>query len=504
LLDTAPPLLLGSKRPSISTMPPTAGSHGDRVLQFSELCGLTLDEWQTHVIRALFAVDDDGAWAASEFGALVSRQNGKGEILVAYDLAHLFLFPRPDGRRKTILHTAHEMKTAVDGFQRLAGVIESTPKLLARVDNIYTANGQEGIVLKKRPGQLQGDRCRFIARSKKSGRGFSADTLVYDEAQELSLQASNALSYTQSQIRNPQGFFTGTVPEEGVNDGEVWEGVRDRGRTRTGKRTGWMEWTPEGSADPDTADAIDSGDYLAWIAANPSMGHRMPVSSVQDQYERALMTDPDGFRRERLSIWPNRRPAATIKNNDLDLEAWNNGTDNQGTLLDGAVIALALGRGGGYASVAAASLYDDTSVFVEHKRTERQTLWVAEYVQELKKELGDALVVLDPKNAGPIITDLDRLGIKYLAMNLNEVTAAFSMFVEYVNAGLVWHRDQQEVATSLEFAAPRAIGQAGFTWDASDATKPVTLAQAVTWAVWGVRKRESSPPPTPALVRGYA
>lgn len=475
------------------------------MLQFTRICGLTLDEWQAYVLGGLFDVDAAGAWASTEFGLLVSRQNGKGEVLVAYDLAHLFLFPRPDNRRKTILHTAHEVKTAIDGFQRLAGIVESVPQLMKRVENIYTANGQEGIVLRKRPGQLQGDRIRFIARTKKSGRGFTADVVVYDEAQELSLQALNALTYTQSQIDNPQGLFTGTVPEDGVSEAEAWEGLRDRGRAGSGTRTGWMEWTPEGSEDPDGADAIDIGDHAAWVAANPSMGIRMPVASVEDQFERALTTDPDGFKRERLSIWPGRRPVETEKLSDLDLEQWDRHADpSAGVSGDGVVLSLALGRAGSFGTIGKAVRVDSDHIAVEHHKTAAGTRWIADDLKALKAEYGNALVVLDAKNATSVISSLDQAGVKYLAMNLDEIAAAHTLFIEHVNAGLVPHRPQDEVRKSLQFATTRPLGRAGVTWEQSDPTKPVSMAQAVTWALWGVLKSEATPKRRPAQVRGYA
>ncbi|HEY8591207.1 MAG TPA: hypothetical protein VIL55_16790, partial [Naasia sp.] len=75
-----------------------------------------------------------------------------------------------------------------------------------------------------------------------------------------------------------------------------------------------------------------------------------------------------------------------------------------------------------------------------------------------------------------------------------------------VNAGLVPHRPQDEVRRSLEFATTRPLGRAGVTWEQSDPMKPVSMAQAVTWALWGVLKSESRPtrptppPPPPADV----
>jgi hypothetical protein len=464
---------------------------------------MTLDPWQEYVLSALMETDALGNWASSEFGLLVSRQNGKGEILTGYDLTHLFLFPRTDNRRKTILHSAHEVKTAIDAFERLQGIIESVPRLMSRVERIYTANGKEGILLKRRPGQLQGDRIRFIARTKKSGRGFAADILVSDEAQELSLQANNALAYTQSQIDNPQVVYTGTVPEEGVNESEVWEGLRDRGRKGKGEHTGWMEWTPERSEDPDTADSIDPGDRAAWIAANPSLGWRMPLSNIEDQYERST-TDPDGFLRERLSVWPDRRPEQVKHLSDLDIQRWRDNAIPDAKLGETAVIALALGRGGGFATVAAASRFDDESIFVEHERTERGTVWVAKYLKALKERLNDALIVLDPKNAAPVLVDLQLLDIKYLPMNMDEIAAAHSGFIEGSNNGMIVHRGQEEVSKSLEYATTRPIGRAGFTWDPSDPSKPISQAQAVTWAAWGLRKFEALPPKSKPIVRGYA
>ncbi|WP_146137488.1 hypothetical protein [Gulosibacter molinativorax] len=499
-------MLFGSTRPRVEKRPNAAGSHADRALRFLDACGLTLDEWQRYVVSALVEVDDEGRWASSEFGLLVARQNGKGEILLAYDLLHLFMFPRADKKRKTILHSAHEVKTSVDAFERLAGVVESVPQLMARVDNIYTANGKEGIVLKRREGQRNGDRVRFIARTKKSGRGFTADIRIDDEAQEESLQANNALAYTQSQITNPQALFTGTVPEDGVNDAEVWEALRDRGRKGIGARTGWMEWSPEGSDDPDVADAIDPGDLDALVAANPSLGWRMPIETVVDQLERAN-TDPDGYLRERLSVWPNRRPVEAQALSELDLDRWRDSEELDATLGDVSVIAIAAARNAAYCSVSAASRFDDDTIFVEHVRTDRGTMWVAEFVKSLKADLGDALVVLDSKNAAMILVDLERAGVKFLSMDMNEVAAAHAMFIEGSNLGLIVHRGQAELTQSLASATTRKIGQAGMTWDASDSKVPVSHAQSVTWAAWGLRKQEARPkrepappPPKPAVL----
>lgn len=493
------PTLPGSQRPRIEKRPEAVGTLGPKVSEFSRLCGIILDDWQSYVIDSLFAVDEANEWAATEFGALVARQNGKGEILVAYDLAHLFLFPRLDRRRKSILHTAHEFKTAMDGFDRLRGVIESVPRLTVRVEQIYKGNTAE-IILKRQAGQTSlGNRIKFVARSKNSGRGFSADVIVYDEAQELSVPARNALTYTQSAVPNRQELYVGTVPEEGLNDCEVFEGVRDRGRSDVVDRTGWMEWSPAGSEDPDLAELLDLSSEVAWAEANPAKDIRIRTETIQEQHDRAG-ADKSSFARERLSVWPNRRPEQAVIHNDISLQAWADNLDATAKLGASPVLAVSLGRGGGYATIAAASRAGGR-IFVETRDTRLQTLWVPKALKALVEVLGPSMVVLDEKNCAPILTDLTMAGISYMAVNAGEVAGAFGLMVESVNAGMVVHRGQDDLLQSLKHAGTRPL-VGGQTWDQTDQSEPITQIQSVTLAHWGVKKAESSPAKEEAVITG--
>lgn len=492
--------LPGSQRPRIEKRPDAVGTLGPKVTQFAKLCGVVLDDWQAYVMDGLFAVDEAGEWAATEFGALVARQNGKGEILVAYDLAHLFLFPRLDRRRKSILHTAHEFKTAMDGFDRLRGVIESVPRLNDRVEQIYRGNTAE-ILLKKQPGQKSlGNRIKFVARSKNSGRGFSADVIVYDEAQELSLPARNALTYTQSAVPNRQELYTGTVPEDGLNDSEVFEGVRDRGRSLDVNRTGWAEWSPVGSEDPDLADLLDLGDEQVWADSNPAKDIRIRTETIAEQYERDKSPGKQDFARERCSVWPNRRPAQEVIHNEVSLKAWAESLDASAKLGPSPVLALSLGRGGGYATISAASRAG-ARIFVETRDTRLQTLWAPGALKSLVDTLGASLVVLDEKNCAPILTDLMMSGVDYMGVNAGEVAGAFGLMVESVNAGLVVHRGQDDLLQSLKHAGTRPL-VGGLTWDQTDPSEPITQIQSVTLAHWGVKKAESSPAKEEAIITG--
>lgn len=478
----------------------------DDVLDICDLANIRCDPWQDGALEATSSIDAEGQWAATEFGILVSRQQGKGNILLPYELAHLFLWPREDGAPKLIGHTAHEGATAREAFRRARRAILASPILRAElvgggrqtaqgVTGISTGNGNWAIELKN------GNRLIFFTRTGSAGVGISFDVLIVDEAQHSPLTILEALLPTTDASPNKQVLFTGTVPKED-QDGEYFEGLRDRGRLGGFERTGWIEHTPVGSDDPDTAAKIDLGDPQVWREGNPGLGIRLAWKTVQDDWDRMGQTNPDAFSRQRISIWPSRKATEVEKLSELDLDAWKHQADEDAAVSgDGVVLALALGRGGGYGTIGAAVRSDAESIAVEHLHTDTGTMWIAKKLKQLKAEHGNALVVLDAKNAAAVISSLDREGVKYLAMNLDEIAAAHALFIEHVNAGLVPHRKQDEVTKSLELATTRNIGRAGVTWEQSDPTKPVSMAQAVTWALWGILKSEASPikrtPPQP-------
>lgn len=196
-------VLLGSQTPRYHLVPPARSSAGPEAVELAASAGLVLDPWQVDVLEGALGERDDGSWAASEVGLVVPRQNGKGGIVEARELAGLFLFDE-----KLILHSAHEFKTAAEAFRRLRDLIVNTPDLLAQVAprGIHTSHGEEGIELRT------GQRIRFVARSTGSGRGFTGDLVILDEAYNLSGATISALVPTMSARPNPQLWYTSSAP----------------------------------------------------------------------------------------------------------------------------------------------------------------------------------------------------------------------------------------------------------------------------------------------------
>jgi hypothetical protein len=108
----------GCETPRICTHPPFVESSGDDIAEFAARYGVNLWSWQRNVLRIAMAEKPDGQWAAGEVGLVVPRQNGKGEVLLARELAGLFLLGE-----ERITHTAHEFKTAGDAYKRIREII---------------------------------------------------------------------------------------------------------------------------------------------------------------------------------------------------------------------------------------------------------------------------------------------------------------------------------------------------------------------------------------------
>jgi phage terminase large subunit-like protein len=271
---------MGHQRPRIESCPPgDLASYGPRAIELAEAAGLFLDPWQQHVLVRAMRCRPDGKWAAFEVCPIVARQNGKGALLEARELAGLFLLPH----ERLILHSAHEFKTASEAFRRVLTLIQDNREFNRFVKQVYLQRGAESIELK------DGKRLRFVARSSGSGRGFTGDLVILDEAQNLGDEAMAALLPTLSARPDPQVWYTATAG----NESSVQLGrVRERGIAGDDPSLAFFEW----SVDPDS---YDPADPRCWAQANPGMGIRITPEYIAK--ERAALSAPE-FDRERLSI----------------------------------------------------------------------------------------------------------------------------------------------------------------------------------------------------------
>ena len=155
--------LLGDQVPRVRHAPSVRANDWEDVSDLAKAYGLVLDEWQENVLEAACGVRADGRWAATTVGVNVPRQNGKGALIEARELAGLLVFGE-----KVIVHSAHEQATARVGFERILSYFENFDDLRKKVRSpggVMSAINREYIKLKN------GAELHFPARSKGGSAG---------------------------------------------------------------------------------------------------------------------------------------------------------------------------------------------------------------------------------------------------------------------------------------------------------------------------------------------
>lgn len=400
-------------------------TEGPNAVWLAASYGMAADPWQADLL-ADWMVVRAGRWAASRCGAAVPRQNGKNGALEIFELYCMVAL----GLR--VLHTAHEVKTARKAFARLLEFFDnprSYPELAGMVKEIRRTNGQEAIVLDN------GGSVEFIARSRGSGRGFSVDTLVADEAQELTEDAWAALLPTISASDNPQVILTGTPPPPGAA-GEVFARMRAAGVEGSDLRLAWSEWSC-----PDDLSEVDLDDRGEWARRNPAKGTRLREETIAD--ERAVM-DPLTFARERLGWWqPVDQTSAA-----LDLDTWAR-LASPTSPITGPAYGIAVAQDRSWSAVARAWRLPDGNLRVEVPAYLPGTAWVAECLDELRAQ--DSGVVLASFTARGLVID----ALEPTAMQQAQADNALA---DAVTAGTLRHGNQGELNTAVKAARWRPAG----------------------------------------------
>jgi hypothetical protein len=489
-LAEQPADLRGDQRPRICWIPDHDRSDaGAEAVGLAADVGLTLDPWQALVLEASLN-ERAGKWAAFEVGLLVSRQNGKGALIEARELAGLFLLDE-----RLILHSAHEYKTAAEGFKRILGLIEGSDMLRRRVKQVRTSHGEEGIEL------ADGARLRFIARSTGSGRGFSGDCVILDEAQNLPDAAVEALMPTMSARPNPQLWYTFTGADKDLAPCDHIARVRRRGIAGNDPGLAYFEWSidPHGEFCPRSCpDHDDPASFEAWARANPGLGIRISPEHVAREF--AAMS-PAGFARERLGVgnWPLDDAAWAV----ISSEAWAALEDGRSETAERLVFAADVSPDGAWGAIAVAGRRSDGLAHVEVVEHHPRTSWIVPWLIERQQRHKPLAVVVDPAGlAGSLVPHLEEAGFTSVGPSVvapgaralvkptaRDAAQACGLFYEAVtDARTLRHLGQPELATALAGATRRPLGDA-WAWDRKGSGVDITPLVAATLAHWGLAVR---------------
>ena len=269
---------LGAQRPRWQKLPPSvASSAGPEAVDLAASAGIILDDWQEWWLGHALSERPDGNWSAKENVLITGRQAGKNGVLGALELFYLFLLGDP-----LVIHSAHELPTAINHFNFMLAVIDGCPDLSKKCKRPTFTNGEQAINLRS------GAMLKFRARGKNSGRGLTASRLVFDEAFKIAAESMGALMPTLRAMRNTQITYASSAPK---HDSNVLHGLINRGRADDpDDRLFYAEWgNPIGTA----MDDVD-----AWYQANPSLGvirsngTGVEEQSLHDEY-RSLVSGGD-------------------------------------------------------------------------------------------------------------------------------------------------------------------------------------------------------------------
>ncbi|MGI8313328.1 hypothetical protein [Saccharopolyspora hattusasensis] len=469
---------VAGQEPRICVYPEAPTSAGSEAIELAAAAGLNLDPWQQDVLRRSLGEQPNGKWSAFEVGAIVSRQNGKGALLEARELAGMVLFGE-----KLIMHTAHEMKTSLEAFRRVESLFENNDELRKMVKRVINNNGSEGIELKN------GARLRFVARSKGSGRGFSGDVIILDEAYALTDEQIEALMPTMSARPNPQIWYTSSPPLDAVSGLPLWR-MRKRALQGGDAALGlaYFDW---GQAWDDDLD-----DPAVWAAANPAMGIRITADYVAR--ERASMSDA-GFARERLGIWPSEED----ESGPINRRAWRQLVDVDSAAGDDVAFAVDVTPDRTQASICAYGLRADGLGHVEVIDRRAGTDWLVARLGELVAKWRPVAVALDTKGpAGSLLLELQQAGLATpgdaerpargnLAIpTATEYAAACGQFADSVTQGTLRHLgDKQPILTAaVDGVKTRPLGDA-WAWGRKHSTVDISPLVAATLARWAYVSR---------------
>jgi len=448
---------VGAQEPRVATYPQYHATQGPAVIDLMADIGLPLDRWQAFVINHGLGVLEDGfTWASPIVGTWVSRQNGKGNIILARELGGLYVF----GER-LISHSAHLFQTAEEGFLRLRDAIEGSSALSRRVKAIKEGNSGKGVVM------TSGERLRIMARGPNTGRGMTIDCLIPDEAQELDSVQVKSLAPTQAAVPNPQSWYFGTPP----GSPSAWAYQLRKSGHRGAPGMAFFDW----GLDLDLGDphlAVKVANRELWYRANPSLGIRMSERYLEG--ELALL-GPIDFAIEHLGVW---LPVAEDGDKDeigLSYETWETQLDAESKIAPFGELTFAIDTGPAreYTSIVVYGERDDAAGHVELIKYELGTAWVVDKIRDLKERFDPIAIAID--GAGPaktLIPKFAKVGIKppddpdkpargdLFILNAGDASAACGDFVDACRIGEVYHIGQEQLNLAVKNAKPRPLADA--------------------------------------------
>lgn len=459
--------------PTLQVRPPWDSTRGHQVDQLAKVIKVTLDPWQSHLTSVWCAVKDD-MWASSVAAACLSRQQGKSMLLMMRILAGALLFDE-----EVIMYSAHRSDLVRHFFNKFHSFIEENPVLKKRVVKVFSSSGREFVDMRRADGGV----CRvlFSVRTPAFARGLSINTLIIDEAQDLSPEMMESMLPALAAVHNAQMIMVGTVPGPD-GEGEVFTRYHDLAKAGTSADLAWSEWSAEPGCDLD--------DPEVWKRVNPAYGIRITEKTIRA--EREASSDA-GFLRERLSVWENASSVEVIPSNvwkRQELEV----TDPQAEILTDLSVGIDTSGDRSRTSVTVAGKNISGDYVISLVEQFSNPDMAVKFTRDLAKKNTLRAVVVDARSqAGTLIDKFKREGIRPMVTTDRDMATACGNLFDGITDGWLWHIGQVQLTTALQQARKRPIGDA-WGWNRKSAVSDITPLVGVSLALFGAMTSKPKKP----------
>lgn len=458
--------------------------------------GLLLDPWEEWYLLESLKQRDDDKWAALECGLCVPRQNGKGSILEARELVGLFVdenkFPGVGSR--LAVHTAHEAKTAHEGFERLEQLITGTPRLRAQLRG-RPRQSEGGEVIRLQNGR----RIRFRTRTAGGGRGLSGDLLIFDECMILMQGVHEAVWPIVTARPNPQIWYTGSAVDktEPLMDehGVVFSRVRKRGIAGDEDLL-FAEWSLDYES-PDEVPREVAQAPESWALTNPGLDVRLSRRIIAVE-QRSLSSR--GFARERLGVgdWPDPDQSNRV----IGEEEWAAAAADETSVIQNPVcLAVDVSPLRDRAAIGIAGRNDSGKNQVEILERFRSTAGIIDALEAFVKLHGRRTeIIVDSVGAGAsLIPDMEKKKLNVVPVTAGEHARGCGMFFDGIMGDkereippTLNHLSDPALNAAVAGAVKRPLGDR-WGWNRKDSTIDISTLVATTLALYGfLRKRHGS------------
>lgn len=470
--------VLGNQSPHYATFTAEGDDlHGYRAAQFYSKINYALLPWQIDEIFKYLRTNEDGKWTHRTCGLLVPRQNGKTESVFAAVLYQLFVL------NSRIYFTTQSWKAAERHWEDRLKQIVQLPAIKPLIDRAGCSQGK-AYVQTKAGGMLI-----VTTRNAGADRGVSKiDTLVYDEAYDISSGEEAGMKAIQKTAQNPQTYFLSSPVKAEVHPhGMILSGLRERAYTKPSPTLTFSEWmAPE---------EMDRGEEDTWLYCNPSAGDILPLENIKEDYES--LSTPEAiadFDVETLGRGQWYNLGGLSHKAILDMGKWER-LASQGTQRSGdCAIALDVSPGGDTAALVSATRVPSGTYLSLAKIDAFDRTQLLRLIKSAVEKNDPVSVMLDPIGpAASMISLLEDEGIEVDKASASIASSALELFLQDVEEEKIAHDGSQRLTDAIRSATFRKIRQSGRALT-SGSNGDITPAVASTLALYALSEHEIKTP----------